>query len=214
MTRAVAEARAGPADWRPPHAHGSLMEGQHGRFLLFQAGLGLTCDPKEITWKEWWEFGKDLSARARSLKWHVADWLSLGQWRFGEKFAQAQELFPWWDEQTLLNIQRVGRRISRRREELTFEHHEVVASLPPEKQDEYLSGAIDAGLSRQTLRDIKRADASPDREAAMQRYAVERAVRSADSAARQCHGEVLKHVRAASRELGEALAILDRRLGK
>lgn len=150
--------------------------------------LGLFCPkPEDTTLPGWWRVGQHLGRLGSTFKFLVADYLRFGQWKHGEKFAQAQTLFPFWGEQTLMNIQRVGNRIpTTRRRALPFETQEAVASLPEKKQDEYLDRAEKKHLRREDVRDLVRAERErDDPEGSEDRYlsfAVERCMRQLDKA--------------------------------
>ena len=157
-----------------------------------------------------------LATTAASFKFWVADWLRVGCFVFGEKFAQAQELFPWWDEQTLMNIQRVGNRIppSRRRaEHLPFEYHEAVAAAVPAAQIELLERAVnDPSITREVLRDMvdaRRQDTPEKAEIEFRARPIRRAMSAVDACLPRLAGEPKKLVHEAGNNLREALRIVE-----
>lgn len=87
-------------------------------------------------------------------RWLLGDLLNYGEKVFGETYAQAAAVTGLSDR-TLSNICSVCRYVprSRRRKNLSFAHHEVVAYLDPQLQDEYLSKAVQNRWTRQELRD-------------------------------------------------------------
>jgi hypothetical protein len=89
----------------------------------------------------------------RSSPWWLGDWIHYGNAKFGEKYSRAFKITG-YDPQTLMNMVYVASHfeISRRREELSWSHHETVASLKPDEQDRWLSRAIDHKLSVADLR--------------------------------------------------------------
>ena len=175
----------------------------------------MTAEPGSVTWEKWWRLGQAFHWTATTFKFWVADWLRFGAWRFQEKFAQAQDLFPFWDEQTLMNIQRVGNRLppSRRREELPFEYHEVVAASQPEVQKRMLEAAVqDPSVTRQVLRDMARAYEEPNPERARVEFmavGLRRAIAEVDKAIPRLEGEARHYAINGVEALREALRIVE-----
>lgn len=119
--------------------------------------------PKEQTFDEWLEFGRNLANANKTLNWWIGDWWAAGSHRYGERAKVAAEGIFGREFQTLANLASVCRSFesSRRREVLSFNHHEAVASLEPAKADELLERAERDGW---TVRDI-RAEAAAVRSA-------------------------------------------------
>lgn len=117
-------------------------------------GLAFRADtPIEI----WGALTERLIAAHHRLEWAIADAINFGEQAYGERYAQ------WVEEtglakRTLQNIASIGRRVeaSRRREGVSFSHHEAVASLAPADQELLLDRAVDEGLTRYELRDAVR----------------------------------------------------------
>jgi hypothetical protein len=124
---------------------------------LEKKGLSLA---KGLSFEEWVEIGQKLGWRAESTVWALGDWCFFGQFEFGKKYEAALEVTG-LGYQTLANYARVAGRfeLSRRRDDLSFAHHEVVAALAPAAQDMWLDRAADEGWSREELRDAIRAGA-------------------------------------------------------
>jgi hypothetical protein len=112
-----------------------------------------------------------------AIRWWIGDWLNFGEEVYGEDAAQAVESTrsERFDEaervtglapQTLINISSVCRRISksRRRPELHFSTHEVVASLEPNEQKEWLARAVKEEWTRADLRAALHEAQNPDDE--------------------------------------------------
>jgi len=95
--------------------------------------------PFETPYEEWEAIGQRLQQMNGAMKWWLGDWLLYGEQRYGQMYAQAL-LETGLAYQTLANIASVCGRIeiSRRREKLSFSHHEVVAKLPPDEQSRWL----------------------------------------------------------------------------
>ena len=89
----------------------------------------------------------------------IGDWLVHGEDRYSrsdayrERFTQAMQRTG-LELKTLQNAATVARRIevSRRRENLNFSHHNEVAKLTPEEQNEWLDNTETEGLSVLRLR--------------------------------------------------------------
>ncbi|WP_422771344.1 LmbU family transcriptional regulator [Plantactinospora sp. WMMC1484] len=122
----------------------------HGQILTTRVGLRF---PSGITFEQWAEAGPKLSSLVDSFAWCLGDWLVYGQDRYEGRYAKTVERIG-LDYQTLRNYAWVARKFesSRRRENLSFQHHAEVASLPPAEQDAWLDRAEGGGWSRNQLR--------------------------------------------------------------
>lgn len=122
--------------------------------------------PATVTWDEYVEIGRRLGQVATASRWWIGDWILIGEALFGEAQAQALDATG-LSEEYLLRIVRVAKAFppSRRRPELSWLCHEVVAGLPEELQDEWLDRAVQEGWSdrelRRQLRDRARREAGP-----------------------------------------------------
>lgn len=103
-----------------------------------------TPESKSLSYVKWEEAGRMMGAYQLAIQWWVADWLSWGEDRYGEKYAQAID-GTGRDVKTLLTWLRVAKAVpvERRREELLFSHHVVVSTLEPEQQTYWLAKAIE-----------------------------------------------------------------------
>jgi hypothetical protein len=109
--------------------------------------------PKNLTRGQWAAIGPKIVRLHRFTTWALADWLNYGEIRYGETYSQyadATGLQPDY----LAVVKHVGSRIdpTRRREELSFSHHRIVAALNPQAQTDWLSSAVDNGWSVEELR--------------------------------------------------------------
>lgn len=113
-------------------------------------GLLVVGSPTLAQWKS---EGETLLTVQRSLGWWVADWLAIGEARFGEDMC-LQAISEKWSPGYLANCKWVGSRFipSRRRESLTFSHHQDLASYTQEEQEEWLDRCEAEGWSRAELR--------------------------------------------------------------
>lgn len=108
---------------------------------------------KELDLAEWSRAGQRLGVMHRSSPWWLGDWIRYGNAKFGEKYSRAARITG-YDAQTLMNMVYVASHfeISRRRENLSWSHHEAVASLDPNAQDHWLDQAIEHKMSVADLR--------------------------------------------------------------
>lgn len=98
-------------------------------------------DP-ELTFTDWERFVRGAQLVHATAKWWIGDALNFGEGAYGERYAQAVEATG-MNQHSLENIASVCRRVnrSRRREDLSFGHHEAVARLEPAQQIEWLEAA-------------------------------------------------------------------------
>lgn len=98
--------------------------------------------PEDITEEKAAECGRVLLRMHESSCWWLGDWFNFVQERFPERWPQMVEATE-YQERTLRKFGWMCRRIPRgkRHSLLSPRHHEIVAPLPPEKQDEYLGKA-------------------------------------------------------------------------
>jgi hypothetical protein len=92
-----------------------------------------------------------------SARWWLGDLLVFGEARYGEEYAQALHASR-LSERQLNRYRYVCQQIarSRRRENLSFSHHEEVAPLEPTEQNALLRRAEEQGLSVAELREVVR----------------------------------------------------------
>lgn len=112
---------------------------------------------REIELAEWIAAGQYLGTVGRSSQWWIGDWILYGNTKFGERYARAARITG-YDVQTLTNMVYVASRyeISRRREKLSWSHHESLAALTPAEQDHWLDQAAAERLSVADLRMLLR----------------------------------------------------------
>jgi hypothetical protein len=114
--------------------------------------------PDGLGFEAWEQVGGTLSIMERGHQWWIGDWLNYGERQYGEKYAQGvQETGR--RRQTLANLAWVAGRIevSRRRDNLSWSHHEAVTALEREDQDRLLDDAERKQWSRQELREAVQA---------------------------------------------------------
>jgi hypothetical protein len=112
----------------------------------------------ELDAHEWAATGRRIGAVGRCIQWLLGDWIAYGNAKFGERYARASKITG-YDPQTLMNMVYVASRfpISRRRENLSWSHHETLASLDSEEQDRWLDEASKHRWSVLDLRMMLRA---------------------------------------------------------
>ena len=101
-------------------------------FRLTPTGLEISGN---ASFEDWLACGRFLHKYNESIHFCIGDWLNYGELHWGETYRQAVLAFG-FNVQTLRNDKWVAGRVpsERRKPELSFSHHEVVASLHPERQ--------------------------------------------------------------------------------
>ena len=86
---------------------------------------------EDLTYSEWEEIGLSLQMMGKAIQWWIGDWINFGERRYGESYAQAIEVTG-YAYGSLRNAAWVASEIelSRRRDNLSWSHHNEVASLP------------------------------------------------------------------------------------
>jgi hypothetical protein len=107
---------------------------------------------------QWVAVGRRLGGISRSNQWWLGDWLRYGNAKWGEKYAEASRITG-YDVRSLTNMASLAAcfEISRRRDNLSWSHHAVVAALDPDEQDRWLDMAAAERLSVADLRTELRA---------------------------------------------------------
>ena len=116
----------------------------------------------------WVAVGRRLGGISRSNQWWLGDWLRYGIAKWGEKYAEAAAITG-YDVRSLANMASLAAcfEMSRRRDNLSWSHHAVVAALDPDEQDRWLDMAAAERLSvsdlRIELRSVERRRDAQDR---------------------------------------------------
>lgn len=110
-----------------------------GKFRITKIGLRIDGS---VTPAEWLDFGTWVRGLSSALTWVIADWMAYGQRAHGTSIEDTAALIG-KSVKTLYNWGYVSGNvdISRRRENLTFSHHALVAALSPDQQSWYLEQA-------------------------------------------------------------------------
>lgn len=117
---------------------------------LTATGLTLTT---EIPYVQYEALAAMLGTVHRISAWAIGDLLNYGEKVFSESYVQAASLTG-LSETTCMNYASVCKRVpkQRRRPELSFSSHEVVAKMEPADQTEWLERAVEQRWTRQELR--------------------------------------------------------------
>ncbi|HBF79206.1 MAG TPA: antibiotic biosynthesis protein [Streptomyces sp.] len=119
--------------------------------------------PEDLALEAWCRIGDQIFAVSDSSAWWIGDWLVFGQRKYRDRYQRAMKE-TLLDYQTLRNYAWVARKFvpQRRREDLTFQHHMEVASLPEDQQDHWLDFAVRLKWSKSELRRQIKASTAPD----------------------------------------------------
>ena len=125
------------------------------------APVGLIVPDKKVPFEVWDQAGDLISRADKAIQWAMGDWLIYGENRYGEDHAQALDETR-FAERTLDNIASICRRVapSRRREDLSFSHHVVVAPLAEKDQTYWLKKAAEQKPKRMSIAEIEKAIAA------------------------------------------------------
>jgi hypothetical protein len=117
-------------------------------------GALIAWHPKhELDLREWAAAGRRIGSVSRSIQWLLGDWIAYGNLKFGERYTRAAQITG-YDTQTLMNMVYVAARFpaSRRREKLSWSHHEAVAALGDADQVRWLD---QAAVNRWSVADLR-----------------------------------------------------------
>jgi hypothetical protein len=121
-------------------------------------GAGVAEWPVGLTFEQWDDMGLVLCEARDWTAWLIGDWLSFGEDRWNDRYAQARALTN-RSYGGLRNLAWVARRVARprRRESLSWSHHRLVASIKDEAvQVEWLDRAEAEGWSVDLLESMLR----------------------------------------------------------
>jgi hypothetical protein len=115
-----------------------------------------------LPFNAWRDIGAKIGRHSNATSWWLGDWLAFGEYKYGRRYKLAIGATG-LDYQTLRNYTTVARRFdpSRRRNDVSFQHHAEVCSLPDQQQDVLLGLAAAHGWSRNELRRRMRAMLEP-----------------------------------------------------
>jgi hypothetical protein len=120
---------------------------------------GLTVLDPRLPYEAYEHVGRQLGVVRDMAAWALGDWLLAGELLFGEECYQAVEATG-RSKVTLLEYARVARNVPphRRREALSFSHHQLVAARPPAEQTRWLDEAEANRWSKEELHGMLRAE--------------------------------------------------------
>ena len=106
-----------------------------------------------LPFETWKELGPRIATYATASAWWLGDWLAFGRMKYGRRYKEAIAATG-LDYQTLRNYAVVARRFtpSRRRDNLSFQHHAEVCALSDDDQELWLDLAALRGWSKRELR--------------------------------------------------------------
>ena len=118
--------------------------------VLGKVGMEIT---QFMDFEKWESIGKTLRRVQGCVMWWIGDWVRWGEAQYGEKYSQALDETD-YAYGTIANSVWVCGQIeaSRRREELSFGHHQEVAKLEAGLQNSWLKMAVDEKWSVKDLR--------------------------------------------------------------
>jgi hypothetical protein len=107
--------------------------------------------------QEWMAEGRALVLAASGHQWAIADWLLRGENDIGQRAAyDYAEKATGYSRKTLIEWAYVARNLSIRMDDLSFGHHQAVATLVPDAQKRALESAVAQNLSVVELREMAR----------------------------------------------------------
>ena len=121
-------------------------------FRLHENGLEPIGEP---SFEQWESCGDFIHRSQKAMHFWLGDWVNYGERKWGERYKEVLEKTR-YDYQTLRNDKWISSRVpsERRRPDLSFDHHQTVADLPAEEQDELLSTAEEKHLNNETFRKL------------------------------------------------------------
>jgi hypothetical protein len=155
--------RTGPARYVEPLAavvveQRSTLKSGHRRVTSTRTGMRF--DPL-MPIEGWKALGAKIACYSDATSWWLGDWLAFGQMKYGRRYKEGMALTG-LEYQTLRNYAVVARRfeLSRRRDNLSFQHHAEVCALPDDDQEFWLDTSAEYRWSKTELRRRLRAAAT------------------------------------------------------
>jgi hypothetical protein len=105
------------------------------------------------TVETWKAIGARIAMYSEASSWWLGDWLAFGQMKYGRRYKEGVALTG-LDYKTLRNYAMVARRfeLSRRRDDVSFQHHAEVCTLTDSEQGRWLELAAVNRWSKAELR--------------------------------------------------------------
>jgi hypothetical protein len=123
-----------------------------GRHGVKSSRTGMRFDPL-MPMDDWKTLGVKIAIYSEATAWWLGDWLAFGRMKYGRRYKEG--IGPTGLEyQTLRNYAVVARRfeLSRRRDNLSFQHHAEVCAMADDDQDFWLDLAAEHHWSKTELR--------------------------------------------------------------
>jgi hypothetical protein len=108
-----------------------------------------------LNFEEWRGRGRELASKDTNRQFEIGDWILAGEERFQKKaYKEASIIFKGYNRASLRNLASVARQVptSLRNDNLSWNHHLVVAKFKPEYQKKWLDLASGNGWSSKQLR--------------------------------------------------------------
>jgi hypothetical protein len=123
---------------------------QIGKFTVTAKGL---ISDESVLFEEWQQLGELLKRFEASIQWLIGDWMAYGERHWGQTYEAVAEATG-YKIGTLYEYARVARGVdfSIRIEKLSFAHHQLVAGMSPEDQQQWLIYASENDLSVSQMR--------------------------------------------------------------
>jgi hypothetical protein len=144
-----------------PTSRSATSSGRIAPRALRPTATGICFDPL-LPFESWSAIGSRIARHANASAWWLGDWVTFGRMKYGRRYKHAISTTG-LDYQTLRNYASVARRFepSRRRPDLSFQHHAELAALPDVLQDRWLAAAAAGRWSKAELRRRVRASIEP-----------------------------------------------------
>jgi hypothetical protein len=140
---------------RPPATDKSALTIPHAGLPGEATPTGWIPPRQPMTLDQWAGVGKIFGRATTSMRWLLGDWWAFGKFDYGDKCRALAASGIDLDVHTLTNYSGVSKAfstMSRRRDILSFGHHEAVCTLAAREADALLDKAEREGLSRHALR--------------------------------------------------------------
>ena len=123
-----------------------------GRRAVRSSQTAMHFDPL-LPIESWKALGAKIAFYSNATAWWLGDWLVFGQMKYGRRYKEGIALTG-LEYQTLRNYAVVARRfdLSRRRDNLSFQHHAEVCTLPDDDQEFWLDTSAENHWSKTELR--------------------------------------------------------------
>ena len=115
---------------------------------------GMALAPGKLTYDKWASIGTKLREMNTASRWWLGDWVIYGERYLAETYTQALEDTD-YDKETVRGFAYVCERFEpeRRRDDVSWSHHRVVAALPPKEADRWLKLAA---KNNWTVKELKK----------------------------------------------------------